>query len=127
MELTDKEKKKRQHKKELKSLRNKMGKNLVWFDSLSIAKKYDVLFLWKKEKSMNKLTVPRIRYIHYGGFGMKVKIVEYPPNLKYFIKGLRLKLRFKVDKSVLRNSAIDLLLKEATKKTFNDGTRSSRD
>jgi hypothetical protein len=113
MELTDKQKKKRQHEKELKSLRNRMGKNLVWFDSLSKRKQYDVLFLWKQYKYFNNLEKPKVRYVkvfrHSGGIQM-IKVIDYPPNLKYFIKDLRLKFRFKVDKSVLRNSAIDLLL-----------------
>jgi len=114
MELTDKEKKKRQHEKELKSLRNKMGKNLVWFDSLSKRKQYDVLFLWKQHKSFNNLEKPKVRYVkaflHSGRGIQMIKVIDYPPNLKYFIEDLRLKFRFKVDKSVLRNSAIDLLL-----------------
>ena len=45
--MLEKERKKRKHKKELKSLRNKMGKNIIWFESLSPKKQYDVLFLWK--------------------------------------------------------------------------------
>jgi hypothetical protein len=114
MNLTDNEKKKRQHEKELKSLRNKMGKNLAWFDSLTKDKQYDVLFLWKKNKYNNDLKKPKVRYVKRysyvkGGYSI-IKVIDYPPNLKHFIKDLRLKFRFKVDKSVLRNSAIDLLL-----------------
>ena len=50
--ISVKEKKKRQHEKELKSFRNKMGQNIVWFDSLSKTKQFDLLFQWKKEKKI---------------------------------------------------------------------------
>jgi len=33
--LSNKEKKRRQHEKELNSLRNKMGRNTIWFDALN--------------------------------------------------------------------------------------------
>lgn len=50
MQLSNKDKKSRQHEKELASFRNKMGSNIVWFDSLSKRKQYDLLFQWKKLK-----------------------------------------------------------------------------
>ena len=48
--LSNKEKKRRQHEKELNSLRNKMGKNVIWFDALNKTQQYDFLFRWKKKK-----------------------------------------------------------------------------
>ena len=39
--LLDKEKKRRQHEKELKSLRNKMGKSIIWFDALNKTQQYE--------------------------------------------------------------------------------------
>ncbi len=119
MNLTDNEKKKRQHEKELKSLRNKMGKNLVWFDSLSKRKQYDVLFLWKKNKYKNYLKKPSTRYVKRysyikGGYSI-IKVIDYPPNLKHFISELKLKGKFRVSKSRFRDSVIDLILNEKNK------------
>ena len=54
IEISNNEKKRRQYKKELKSLRNKMGSNIVWFDSLPKSKQYDILFKWKSEKYIKK-------------------------------------------------------------------------
>ena len=48
MNISNYEKKRRQHEKELNSFRNKMGSNIVWFDSLSKTKQYDLLFGWKR-------------------------------------------------------------------------------
>jgi hypothetical protein len=56
--LSSKEKKRRQHEKELKSLRNKMGKSIIWFDALNKTQQYDLLFRWKKEKNRNNLIIP---------------------------------------------------------------------
>jgi len=63
MNISNYEKKRRQHEKELKSFRNKMGSNIVWFDSLSKTKQYDLLFGWKREKSSNKLQSPEDKII----------------------------------------------------------------
>jgi hypothetical protein len=119
MNLTDNEKKKRQHEKELKSLRNKMGKNLAWFDSLTKDRQYDVLFLWKKNKYNNDLKKPKVRYVKRysyikGGYNI-IKVIDYPPNLKHFISELKLKGKFRVSKSRFRDSVIDLILNEKNK------------
>lgn len=46
--ISEKKKKSNQHKKELNSLRNKMGVNIAWFDSLNTPQKYNLLFEWKQ-------------------------------------------------------------------------------
>ena len=102
--MLEKERKKRKHKKELKSLRNKMGKNIIWFESLSPKKQYDVLFLWKHEKRFNKLTEPTINKSRWG------EITLYPPNFKHFINKLKKQHNFRVNKQTLRENAIDLIL-----------------
>ena len=102
--MLEKERKKRKHKKELKSLRNKMGKNIIWFESLSPKKQYDVLFLWKHEKRFNKLTEPIINKTRWGD------ITLYPPNFKHFINKLKKQHNFRVNKQTLRENAIDLIL-----------------
>jgi hypothetical protein len=113
-----KEKKKRQHEKELKSFRNKMGKNIVWFDSLGKTRQFDLLFQWKREKNNNKLTCPekvyvKLSQIDTGTWRRIFKwtgVTKYPPNLKYFIEE-RKKLRiFSPDIVNIRQSTIDLLL-----------------
>jgi hypothetical protein len=102
--MLEKERKKRKHKKELKSLRNKMGKNIIWFESLSPKKQYDVLFLWKHEKRFNNLTEPKISKSRWG------EITLYPPNFKHFINKLKKQHNFRVNKQTLRENAIDLIL-----------------
>jgi hypothetical protein len=122
--ISDKEKKSRKIEKELKSLRNKMGSNILWFDSLHIVLKYDFLFAWKAEKHRNKLTQPKkekiIRYkrvfVPHQGFKRvteKVEITNYPPNLKYFIQDIKTHPRFRFKTNIIdhRNAAIDILLK----------------
>jgi hypothetical protein len=112
--LTDLEKSKRQHRKELKSLRNKLsGPNLVWFDSLSKTLQYDFLFEWKKEKKTNKLTKPVKSIIKRHVFGKitTVEVVKYPPNLKHFISHRRenfRKYRLVIDRK--RDALINILL-----------------
>jgi len=102
--MLDKERKKRKHKKELKSVRNKMGKNIIWFESLSPKKQYDVLFLWKHEKRFNHLNEPTIVKNRWGD------ITLYPPNFKHFINKLKKQHNFRVNKQTLRQNAIDLIL-----------------
>lgn len=114
--ITDKEKKKRQHQKELKSLRNKLsGPNLVWFDSLPKTLQYDFLFEWKREKKTNKLTVPVKSTIKRRRFG-KVDIIEvtkYPPSLKHFILNRRKSFRkYRVEVTRQRDAMIDILLNQ---------------
>jgi hypothetical protein len=102
--MLEKERKKRKHKKEMKSLKNKMSNHLVWFESLSPKKQYDILFLWKHEKRFNNLTEPTITKTSWGD------ITSYPPNFKHFINKLKQQHRFKVNKQTLRQNAIDLIL-----------------
>lgn len=118
MNLSDKEKKKRQHEKELKSLRNKMsGQNLVWFDSLTKSKQYDFLFAWKREKYMNQKEKPVIRKVRQRAlfnnrFGYKwVDVKSYPSNIKHFIKKTKSIPGFRPSVTNLRQSALDLILK----------------
>ena len=118
MNLSNKEKKRRQHEKELKSLRNKMGgQNIVWFDSLTKTKQYDLLFAWKREKSMNRLTKPVIRKVKRrvilnNRFDYQWDdVISYPANIKYFIKKVKHTYAFIPSVTNLRQSAIDLILK----------------
>lgn len=103
--MDKKERKKRQHKKELKSLENKMStENLIWFRSLSLEKKYDFLFAWKHEKNKNKLkNVKKIRK-----WGVDIKL--YPPSLKHFIKKLKKSRKFRTNTMKKRKVTIDLIL-----------------
>ena len=117
--ISDKEKKKRQHLKELNSLRNKMGKDIIWFDALSNQQQYDFLFLWKKEKWKNNKKVPQKKTLikKFGGYvngiykvqTQKIEVVSYPPNLKYFTK--EMKPKFSVNISKMRESQLKHLLK----------------
>lgn len=117
--ITDKEKKNRQHKKELNSLRNKMnGSNLVWFDSLTKKSQFDFLFEWKKEKHNNTLKKPEIDYIKMrvienGRLKTKsVKTMNYPPSLKHFINISKYKTRYQVRLNRKRDAIINILLNE---------------
>ena len=99
--MTEAEKKRRQHKKELHSLRNKMvGKNLVWFDSLPERSQYDILFAWKREKKFNNRTTKICE-----ARGM---YILFPINFKYFI--FKMKRKYKPLVSRIREATIDLLL-----------------
>lgn len=107
MMLSDKEKKLRQHKKELKSFRNKMGKHIVWFDALKLAKQYDLLFLWKKEKNKRRdILLPTKTY--YKKF--RKTIIEYPPSLKHFLEVYTLDSRFQPSKMRLREASLKIIL-----------------
>ena len=106
--ISNKQKKKRQHLKELNSLRNKMGSNIVWFDSLTKKKKYDLLFEWKREKHTNNLTKPETSKVWIPWTRQVIEVTNYPPNLKYFIK--KAKKRYRVDVVRVREASIDLLL-----------------
>ncbi len=117
--LSDKEKKRRQHEKELKSLRNKMGKNIIWFDALNKTQQYDVLFKWKREKYRNTITTPQKKTLikRVGGYtngrfqivNKKVEVISYPPNLKHFLNNL--KPYFSVSVSKMREAQLKHLLK----------------
>lgn len=102
--MLDKERKKRKHKKEMKSLKNKMSNHLVWFESLTTKKQYDVLFLWKHEKRFNHIIEPTISKTRWG------HVTKYPPNFKHFINKLKTQHIFRVNKQTLRENAIDLIL-----------------
>lgn len=104
--ISEKEKKKRQHKKELKSFRNKMGSNIVWFDSLPLSRQYDLLFSWKREKYYNKKEKPIKKYSRI----LRDSYKEYPVNFKYFIMPYRVNWRFQPSITNLRNTTIDLIL-----------------
>jgi hypothetical protein len=99
MNYSNKEKKRRQHLKELNSLRNRMGKNIIWFDSLNKGQQYDVLFMWKREKKDNKLTIPETTLFRERIFDVvkgrlklvlkEIEVISYPPKLKYFLKNIK--------------------------------------
>jgi hypothetical protein len=117
--LSDKEKKRRQHEKELNSLRNKMGKSIVWFDALNKTQQYDILFRWKKEKNRNTLTQPKKKTIvkRVGGYTngrykvvrKKIEVISYPTKFKYFLQNI--KPYFSVSVSKMRESQLKHLLK----------------
>lgn len=117
--LSNKERKRRQHEKELNSLRNKMGNSIIWFDALNKTQQYDILFRWKKEKNKNKLTSPKKKtlYKRVGGFvngkykvvKKEIEIISYPPNFKHFLKNI--KPQFSVSVSKMRESQLKHLLK----------------
>jgi len=117
--LSYKEKKRRQHEKELNSLRNKMGKNTIWFDALNKTQQYDILFQWKKEKHRNNLTTPQKKTLYkkisgfingrYKVLKKEIEVISYPPNFKHFIKDM--KPRFSVSVSKMRESQLKHLLK----------------
>jgi hypothetical protein len=96
--------------KELKSFKNKLsGNDVYWFNSLTIKKQYDILFIWKCEKynSVEKPTKVRKRI-----FGKTQTITKYPVKLKYFLKEIKMKKRFNVNQQKLRNTILNELIKE---------------
>jgi hypothetical protein len=114
--LTDKEKTKRKNQKKLKSFRNKMGINIVWFDSLTKQKQYDLLFEWEQEKYEKKLVIKPIkkrkRILVKKGYRYSPvwsDVIIYPANLKHFIR--ESKPRYKAEVSRVRETTIDFLLK----------------
>lgn len=114
MEITDQEKKTRQHKKELKSLRNKLSStNKIWFDSLTKEKQYDLLFIWKDIKYRNKLKSPEVYYRRMYNFSNNNYSFEkkkiYPASLKHLVKALKFSRRFRVDKSRYRSAVLKSL------------------
>lgn len=124
--MSNKERKKRQHEKEINSLRNKMGSNIVWFDSLSKTKQYDFLFAWKRhlyqnhrEKPEYQLVTKRVPIDEKRPWGRKkiTKVVElkYPASLKHFIRECMLIPSFKPMAQKLREKTIEILLKQKSK------------
>ena len=107
IEISNKEKKRRQYKKELKSLRNKMGSNIVWFDSLPKSKQYDILFKWKSEKYIKKsVTIPKLVKLNKRSMNIKI----YPSNIKHYILILKKNRRYKPTIVNIRETTIDLIL-----------------
>lgn len=107
--MTEKDKRKRKSAKQLKSLRNKMGIHITWFDSLSKKKQYDLLFMWmrRRESTPNEVKVLKKRY---GTYLHRVEKI-YPAKLSYFIKEMKEIPMFKPNKMNFRQTVIDLILK----------------
>jgi hypothetical protein len=121
MQLSNKEKKRRQNEKELVSFRNKMGSNIVWFDSLSKRKQYDLLFGWKRLKHMNNRTKPEYVKVNkrvpidptrpYGKIKMVVVAeIRYPASLKHYIKECKKTRMYQPIVQNVRQATIDILL-----------------
>lgn len=116
--MSKKEKKRRQHEKELNSLRNKLsGKLVVWFDSLSKQRQYDLLFEWKYLKhAKSGIDTPVVKKIkrrnRSTGKIEEVKSITYPASFKHFIEIKRISLRYKPYVGNIRNATIDILLNE---------------
>lgn len=111
--LSYKEKKLRQHRKEIKSFRNKMGKNIVWFDALASNKQYDLLFLWKKYKNNRKdIVEPTKSKYEYGNKYRlnKMTYIKYPATIKHFLKIYLLDSRFQPSKIRIREASLNLIL-----------------
>ena len=95
----------KKHRKELNSLSNKMGSNIIWFSSLPKEKQYDVLFLWKKEKWKEK-SGNKSKFIIKDG----KKVVNPQLKFKHWIENCKSLHRFSSSKKRIRNSAIDIIL-----------------
>lgn len=78
------------HEKEMKSFKKRLGKNIVWFDSLPSRTRWDILFSIKQDKyimkSLNRNLSFRNRIYHY-------------------------KKKYRVSTSKLRNTTLEKLLK----------------
>lgn len=114
--------KQEKHIKELKSLRNKMGSKIYWFDSLSEKKQYDILFDWKRHKYLNKLKKPEYVFFNrrvpvdpkkpYGRKKIvKDKKLVYPSSFKHFILKYYIDPYFQPIKKTKRDVIINSLLK----------------
>lgn len=116
--MSNKEKKRRQHEKELNSLRNKLsGQLIVWFDSLSTQRKYDLLFEWKYLKHHKRdIQSPQVKKVkRRNRFSRKVEIVSvitYPASFKHFVQTKKKSFRYKPHVANIRNTTIDILLNE---------------
>jgi hypothetical protein len=99
----------KKHLKELNSFKNKMGPNLVWFNSLSKTKQYDILFLWKREKWSNK-SRPKLITIYNHITRRRERILNPTLKLKHWITTIKHIRRFASIKTKIRNSAIDIIL-----------------
>lgn len=114
--ISNRRKKQIQHEKEFRSFRNKMGSNIVWFDSLQKTKQWDLLFAWKKIKSENKLTKPQWTIVykrlknHRINQTKKFNELKYPPSLKHFILESKSSGQFHPIVTKVRENTIDLIL-----------------
>lgn len=121
--MDKKERKNRQHKKELKSFRNKMGDNLIWFDSLTNGQQYTLLLKWKEEKyyksDISRGEIDARKLIKWGIHEIdhnfvinldKSIFIRYPIKLKHFIRLYRSTSRFSVSKKSIRDTTIDSIL-----------------
>lgn len=87
-QFSTRERKRRMFLKKFNSLRNKMvGKNEIWWESLSIKQRYSLVFKWDEYKKS-----------------------QYPksPKLKHFLG--KYKSKYKVDISTVRQLTIDKIL-----------------
>lgn len=111
--MNDKEKKLRQHKKELNSFRNKMGTHIVWFDALANNRQYDLLFLWKREKHNKKdITEPTKSKYEYGNpYRLHcTTYIKYPASIKHFLETYLKDMRFQPSKVRIREASLNLIL-----------------
>ena len=97
-----------------------MGSNIVWFDSLTKQRQYDLLFEWEQEKWKKRFITkpttqkkPELKIINRRYKRVMVDVIVYPDNLKYFIREVKSsrRSRYKVNVDRVRNAAIDILLK----------------
>jgi len=117
--MTSKEKVRRKHEKELNSFRNKMDKNLVWFDSLTLSKQYDLLFEWKMIKYQNRLKSPLKSQVRKFNVVLRkfetVEVISYPASIKYFIKSRRQSKRYRSNVDKAREAILNILFKNKNK------------
>jgi hypothetical protein len=112
--ISNRNKNKRRYRKELKSFRNKLGSNIIWFDSLPKEKQYDLLFEWKKYRHSKKdIKIKEISVKRFDPVLRRYKRVDikiYPPKLKYWILEKRFSGHYTPNKLYLRDKAIDFIL-----------------
>jgi hypothetical protein len=106
-----KSKDKKKHKKELKSFKNKMGPSLAWFNSLTSPRQYDLLFRWKQSKWHEK-SGQRSKIIMKWNLstGKREKMINPPLKFKHWIVIQKHSRRFRINKSKMRDSIIDIIL-----------------
>lgn len=138
VELVDFGRNKRKLEKELKSFKKKLNTgNLIWFESLKLRQQYNILFIWKNYKYLNKLDKPKIvsnynlmdeptkKFVFsISSFSTIVKDKEtgrsnkrnlnilYPVSFKFFISYYRDNIIYQPDISDLRSKQIDYFLNE---------------
>jgi hypothetical protein len=99
--------------KELSSFKNRLGPNLIWFNSLSVEKQYDLLFMWKKEKWRNSNGLRPKLIVKYNHITRKrEKSINPPLKLKHWIISWRYLRQFATTKGKIRNSTINIILNE---------------